>query len=113
MDSGAIPNFIPKTLGDILPLTPEESNKRIRTAICVKSPANGILKDVPISCDHVVELIDFLVIEGSPSEMVIGRSTMRKLNGVLTCGKQCFSREKDGEQVAIQLVTNTFAMIAR
>lgn len=95
MDSDGIPNVMSKTLYDRLSLTPDESNRRITTATCVKSHVHGILKDLTISFDHVVEPIDFLVIEGSPYEMRTGRSTIPKLNGVV---------QKDGEQVVIPLL---------
>lgn len=36
--------------------------------------------------------------------MIIGRPTMRKLNGVIDCGKKWFSLENDGKQVVSPLV---------
>lgn len=61
MHSGTIPNVILKNLCKRLSLTPKESNGRT-TAKGVTPPVYGIRKDVPISFDHVVEPIDFLMI---------------------------------------------------
>lgn len=59
---------------------------------------------MPISFDHVVELIDLLGIEGSPYKMIIDLPTMRKLNGAMYRVKWCFSLEKDVAEVFIPLV---------
>lgn len=74
-----IPNFMSKTLCENLSLTLEERNRQITPATSVRSPVHCILKDVPISFGHVIEPIDFLVIGGSPYEMIIGHPTMHKL----------------------------------
>lgn len=102
--SGAMPNVMFNTFVKRLPLTLDESNRRVTTAPCVKSPVDCILKYVPTSFSRVVEPIDFLVIEGRPYEMIIGHTRLRKLKCVIDCGKKCFSLVKDGEKVTIPLV---------
>lgn len=62
MDSGAIPNVLSKALCLLLGLTPEKSKKIITTATGDTSAVLGALKNLPISFDHVVELVDFLFI---------------------------------------------------
>lgn len=104
MNAGEIPNVMSMSVCERLSLTPGESNRRITTAVSVKSPVHGTLNDLPISFGHVVQPVGFLVIEGSSYELKIGRTTMRKPNVVIDCGKQCFSLVKDGEQVTIHLV---------
>lgn len=63
MDCWTIPNVMSKSLCKRFSLTPEQSNRRIKTATGVKSLVQSILKDVPISFGHVVEPIDFRVME--------------------------------------------------
>lgn len=105
MDSGAIPDVISRSLCERLKLEPEVSSRRITTATGEKSATLGLLKGVPVGFDHVVEKIDFLVVDNCPYEMIIGRPTMRRMNGVIDCGQQTYALEKDGERVVVPLVT--------
>lgn len=65
MYSGSIQNVISRYMCDMLALTPEESNRRIKNATGVKSPVHGILKNVPIFFEQIVKPINFLVLGGS------------------------------------------------
>lgn len=95
--------MLSKDLCLCLGLTSEKSIKRKTTATGDKSAVLGALKNMPISLDDVVEPVDFIVIEGGSYEMIIGRPTMRKLNGVIYCVHKTFTLEKEGETVTVPL----------
>lgn len=66
-------------------VTPFES-RHSRTV--AKSPVVGAVGSVPIYFGDMVVELDFLVVEGSPLDVIIGDPTIKYLQGVIYIGKR-------------------------
>lgn len=94
MDSRAIQNVISSKLCEKMGFKPEEFPRRISTATGQNAKQLGVLKSLPITLGRIDEDMDFLVLEGCPYELTIGLPQMRKINGVLDCGKKVLIARK-------------------
>lgn len=83
-----------KTLCERLVLTLDESNMEITNIIYVTSAVHRILKEVPLSFSHVIELIDVPVIGGSPQERILLHLTVPELHRAIDCESQPLSSAK-------------------
>lgn len=103
MDTGATTDVISPYLCNHLASTPETSNRRINTATGGKSVRIYVFKEFLVSFHDVIPEIDFLVLRICQNDMIICRQTMPRLQGVLDCGNQTLSLEKDRHQAALPL----------
>ena len=88
LDTGAVPNVISVELVKALSLTHDFKPKGITVANGVNCPTLGSVKNVPISFDGETLHMDFLAVEGSPFDIVIGIPTMALLRTKLDFERQ-------------------------
>ncbi len=82
-DSGAIPNVIFHKMMKKLHLRMQPKNRSIKVANCASEKCVGTLNEVPISLGELVVPMDFLVLEETPYDILIGLPTMIQLRAHL------------------------------
>ena len=87
-DSGAVPNLISPLLVSNLCLTPQPSKKRIPVADGGNAPFIGALLQVPTSFGELSVNLDYLVVEGTPFDLIIGPTSLKKLQACIDVRKQ-------------------------
>ena len=88
LDSSAVPNLISPKLVSHLCLTPRPSKKRITVADGGNAPCNGVLLQVPTSFGELTVNLDYLVVEGTPFDLIIGLPSLEKPQACIDVGKQ-------------------------
>ncbi len=78
-DSGAIPNVMLHKMVRKLYLRVKSTNRTIKVANCASEKCLGTLDEVPISMGEFVLPMDFLVLEETPYDILIGLLTMIQL----------------------------------
>ena len=71
LDSGAVPNIMSPHRMKRLSLTPDITKKHINVADGKSSPCVGLLGQVPFSFGGLVNKMDFLVVTGTPYDMIM------------------------------------------
>lgn len=103
MDSGAVPNVFSKVFVQRLSLVPRETHKNITVATGTKSPVVGILTEVPVKFGDLVVNLYFLVVDGSPFDVIVGDPAMEELKGVIDLGNRQVRLTKEQKKVLIPL----------
>lgn len=88
LDSGPVPNIVFTDLMNSLSLSLMKSKKGTTVAIGLNCPTYGSHKEIPISFGNVVVPMDFLLIHGSPFEIIIGIPMIESLMAQIDVGKQ-------------------------
>ena len=78
-DSGAIPNVISHKMVKKLHLLMQPTNMSIKVANCASEKFVGTLNEVPISLGELVVPMNFLVLDDTPYDILIGLPTMIQL----------------------------------
>ncbi len=78
-DSGAIPNVMSHKMVKKIHLRMESTNRSIKVATCASEKCVGTLNEVPISMGELEVPMDFLVLEETPCDILIGLPTMIQL----------------------------------
>lgn len=82
MDSCATPNVLSQSVVDSLSISLEDTKKLITVANGENSGFRGKIFSTPVDFDNVKANSDFVFIENLPYDVVIDRSTIKRL-GVL------------------------------
>lgn len=59
-------------LAEEMSITPEDTNHKINMADGNNATVLGMIADVPVSFDRKVSLMDFLLVEGVPVDIIVG-----------------------------------------
>ncbi len=78
-DSGAIPNVMSHKMANKIYLRRQPTNRCIKVANCASEKCVGTLNEVLISMGELVVPMDFLVLEETPYDILIGLPTMIQL----------------------------------
>ncbi len=78
-DLGDKPNVMSHEMVKKLHLRTEPAKRSIKVANCASEKCEGTLNEVPISMGDVVVLMDFLVLEEAPYDIMISLPTMIQL----------------------------------
>ncbi len=78
-DSGAIPKVMSHKMVKKLHLRMQPSNRSIKVANCASEKCVGALNEVPISMGELIVHMDFLVLEETSYDILIGLPTMMQL----------------------------------
>ncbi len=78
-DSGAIPNIMSHKMVKKLHLRMHPTNRSIKVANCASEKGVGTLNEVPISLGELAVRMDYLVLEETPYDILIGLPTMIQL----------------------------------
>lgn len=87
-DSGAIPNVMKSDMTARLSLMPEYTSTKTAVANGQKTVCREALKSIPVRVGQGVTKQNFLVVIGSPVDLLIGYSTEEELQACLHLGKQ-------------------------
>lgn len=101
LNSGVLPNVLSKEFVDCLGIEPDNTNRRITAVMGEKCPVVGMIKDVPIHLDKKVVNPNFLVVQGSPYDVIVGDPTMESMEGVLDLGHRVGSFVVYGDKIEI------------
>ena len=88
LDSGAIPNFMNASVASKLSLSPKPTSTKITVANGQKTTCLGSIEGVPVSLKGTVTSLNFLVVEGSPFDILIGYPTLEELQACIDLGHQ-------------------------
>lgn len=108
MESGATRNVLSKDLVQRLLLVLLETRNNITIATGITSPVVGILKVVPVKYGEVVMSLDFIVVHGSPLEVMVGDPGMEQLKGTIDLGNRRVRLMKDVHTVFVPFGTGLF-----
>ena len=106
LDSGATPNLMCPGLVLELSLSPEPTMKRITVVDRSNSSCTGTLKDVPTSFAYATVHLDFLAVDGTPFDVIIGLPLLEDLQACFDVGKQLVKAIAGDKTVKINLVLN-------
>ncbi len=79
IDLGAIPNVMSHKMVKKLHLRMQPTNRSIKVANCASENCMGTLDEVPISMGELAVPMDFLILEETPYDILIGLPTMIQL----------------------------------
>ena len=88
LESGAIPNVMNASVASKLSLSPKPTSTKIAVANGQKTTCLGSIEDVPVSFNGTVTSLNFLVIAGSPFDILIGYPTLKELQACIDLGHQ-------------------------
>ena len=88
LDSGAIPNVMNASVASKLSLSPKPTSTKITVAIGHKTTCLGSIEDVPVLFNGTVPSLNFLVVAGSPLDILIGYPTMEELQACIDLSHQ-------------------------
>lgn len=86
-----------------LRIEPDKTNRLIIAVTGENSTFVGMLKDLPVYLDQKVVKLNFLFVDGSPYEVIVGDPIMEILQGVLDLGYREESFSIDGQRVEITM----------
>ena len=101
LDSGAVPNLMSSRLAESLSLRPEATTRSITVADGTKAVVCGIVHGAPVSFGGLTEPLDFLVVEGTPFDVIIGCPALEKLQACLDLGQQHVTITVNGDTVQL------------
>ena len=88
LDSGAVPNLMSASLAGVLSLAPEATTKKITVADGTNAVVRGFLTEISVSFSNFTVRLDFLVVEGTPVDIIIGCPALEMLQARLDMGEQ-------------------------
>lgn len=91
-----------------LSLIPRETHKCINVATGVKSPVVGMITDDRVKFRELVVSLEFIVVAGSPFEVIIEDQNMEGLKGVIDIGNRQLCITKDQGTVVIHFLPDYF-----
>ena len=103
LDSGAVPNIMSPYLKKRLCLTPDSMKKHITVADGKSSPFVGSLVQVPVSFGEPVSKMDFLVVTGTPHDVIVGMPSFEELQTCIDLGQQHIQVTVGAETIGISL----------
>lgn len=74
-----------------------KTSKVVTVATGAKSSAKGKLAKVPVLFDNLEAEIDFIIMENIPFSFIVGRSTLKRLGGVLDYKAEKVSMDYHGQ----------------
>ena len=88
LDSGAIPNVMKASAALKLSLSPKPASTNITVANGQKKTCLGSIEGVHVSISGTVTSLNFLVVAGSPVDILIGYPTLEELQACIDLGYQ-------------------------
>ena len=88
LESGSIPNVMNASVASKLSLSPKPTSTKITVANGQKTTCLGSIEDVPVSFNGTVTSLNFLVVAGSPVDILIGYPTLEELQACIDLGHQ-------------------------
>ena len=88
LDSGAVPIIISPKLVAKICLSPQPTGKHTTVADGGSAPCLGSLLQMPTSFDGLVVNLDFLVVKGTPFDLIIGHPSSERLQACIDLGAQ-------------------------
>ena len=101
LDSGAIQNLMSDRLAALLSLSPEATTKTISVAEGTAVKVHGTVGKVPVSFAGLKDQLDFLVVEGTPFDGIIGCPALEKVQACLDLGQQQVTITVNGKTVQL------------
>lgn len=87
LDSGAVPNLMSACLADTLYLSPLPTRKSITVADGHSTVSRGFLTGVHVSFGNVPVSFNFLVVDGTPFDIIIGCPALEMLQARIDMGE--------------------------
>lgn len=87
-DSDAVPNTISLQLVSKLCLSPQLTGKKITLADGGNAPCQGTLPGVPKSFGDLTVNLDYLLVKGTPFDLIIGLPSLEELKACIDLGSQ-------------------------
>lgn len=98
-----VPNVLSKEFVHRLWIEDDKTKRGITAVTGEKSPVVGMLKDVVVHLDEKVVNLIFLVVEGSPFDVIVEDPTTQTMEGFLDLGNRVSSSVVDGEKIEIPM----------
>ena len=81
LDSGAVPYLMSVSLAGVHPLSLEPRTKRITVTDGSNAVVRGFLERIPVSFGTLAVHFDFIVVEVTPVDVIIGCPALEMLQG--------------------------------
>ena len=112
LDSGAILNVMNASVASELSLSPKPTSTNITVANGQKTTCLGSIEDVPISFNGTFTSLNFLVVEGSSVDILIGYPTPEELQACIHLGHQSVGMLIGNKTVNLSLEFDQVSLIA-
>lgn len=99
LDLGAVPTLRTSELCETLSLFPQPTTRRITVADGKNAFVRGVVQNVPVLFGELSEPLDYLVVEETAFEVIIGCRALEKLQACLDIGQQHVNITVNGDLV--------------
>ena len=103
LNIGAVPNLISTKFAEKVDAHVEKSSKSIRVANGDVVDRVGVVKNVPVVFDDITVPLDFIVLNNTVHEVLIGMHTLSVIRERFDFVKQEFSMSHDGASATLAL----------
>ena len=101
LDSGVVPNLMSSRLAESISLRPEDTTRSITVADGTWAVLCGIVHGAPVSFGGLTGPLDFLVVEGTPFDVIVGCPALEKLQACLDLDQQHVTITVNGDMVQL------------